>query len=137
MTYTGSVLKNTNIRDGTGKLVLKNGATYEGDFQNDKITGFGKGKIPHGPSYEGQWVDGIFEGAGTLTFDRYCFKGKFHAGLKHGKGVENHGNGIIITGTWRKGILHGPKIKIEAPQSTFIGDIKKGKKDGHGTYNCK
>lgn len=43
--------------NGKGKLTHPSGATYEGDFAENKFNGMGKYSWPNGSYYEGQFVE--------------------------------------------------------------------------------
>ena len=65
-----------------------------------------------GDHYTGEWVDGLVEGQGALTFasgDTYV--GGFKDGLKNGQGTLTSGN-----------------------STTYVGEFKDGKKNGQGTF---
>ena len=48
--------------------MFPDGSTYEGDFKNDIIEGFGKFHWEHKDcTYEGSWKDGRLEGKGHFT----------------------------------------------------------------------
>ena len=41
---------------------------YEGEFDEDAVTGKGKFSYPSGASYEGQWVNGVYSGHGKYSW---------------------------------------------------------------------
>lgn len=41
---------------------------YEGDFDEDAVTGSGKFSYPSGASYDGQWVGGLYSGKGRYAW---------------------------------------------------------------------
>jgi hypothetical protein len=41
---------------------------YEGEFDEDSVTGRGKFSYPSGSSYEGQWVNGVYSGHGKYSW---------------------------------------------------------------------
>ena len=41
---------------------------YEGEFNEDIVTGSGKFSYPSGAYYDGQWVNGLYNGQG-----KYCW----------------------------------------------------------------
>ena len=41
---------------------------YEGEFDEDAVTGSGKFSYPSGASYEGQWVGGLYSGKGRYAW---------------------------------------------------------------------
>jgi len=76
-------------------------ATYIGTVNDNGMPhGFGTlsvvagkpGQIVNGSSYVGEFVDGLFDGLGTLSFPRYyqqSTKGRWKAGKKHGQTKES------------------------------------------------
>ena len=57
-TYEGELKKNTNVREGLGKLIKPQGY-YEGWFKDDKYHGYGRMVLDEcGGVYEGLWVHG-------------------------------------------------------------------------------
>ena len=120
-----------DMKNGKGKLTFLNmGDSYEGDFINDKITGFGKyiwsnkheyigdfiegdmngkGKYkwPDGNEYEGEYVNNKREGEGTFKWNNGdIFKGLFHDGKPYGKGI------MIRKGITYKGQFINGNFKI-------------------------
>lgn len=55
------------IPDGEGKLIWKDGDTYEGDFKNGRINGTGKFVWSDGDIYEGNYINGVKTGEGRFT----------------------------------------------------------------------
>jgi hypothetical protein len=53
--YEGMLAKDT--KEGRGRIQLSNGETFEGDFHNDRIQGFGKFTKLDGVVIEGIWRD--------------------------------------------------------------------------------
>lgn len=48
-------MNNMNLKHGRGKLLLKNGALYEGYFKNDIPFGYCRYILPNGDMYEGNF----------------------------------------------------------------------------------
>ena len=46
-----------DTKEGRGKIMLTNGEMFEGDFNNDRIQGFGKFFMKDGTIIEGIWRD--------------------------------------------------------------------------------
>lgn len=64
----------------------------------------GLGKAVGTDSYEGHFIDGIFNGQGIYTWaggDRY--EGQFKDGKPHGQGTIFYTNGTRETGVWQNG----------------------------------
>ena len=55
-----------------------------------------------GTKYEGDFVDGNFEGHGVLTYAKKqgSFEGEFKGGKKHGHGKLTKPDGSVVEGEW-------------------------------------
>ena len=71
------------------KDIIEYGFNYTGDFKDGKRHGIGKYVYPNGGTYEGDWVNDIREGEGTLTYDndRKTYVGDFVQDSFHGWGT--------------------------------------------------
>ena len=56
------------------------GGRYTGDLPRGKRDGKGILTMPNGDRYEGEWRDGLPDGAGTLTQNGKSYSGRWHAG---------------------------------------------------------
>lgn len=94
--YQGQVLKDTNIPNGKGKLVLDNGVVYNGDFKNGKMSGFGVMEDFEGNYYEGEFKRGTKHGKGFEILEggeetgKVCYEGKFKNDIKEGYGKQGY-----------------------------------------------
>lgn len=120
-----------NRKKGNGKIqFLISGDSYEGEFDNDKITGYGhyiwsnkheyigdfiegemhgKGKYiwPDGNEYEGEYIKNIKEGNGQFKWNNGAiFKGNFHNGRADGKGVMTY-KGYNFDAEFKNGHFEG------------------------------
>lgn len=121
-TYTfinGDMFESTFDTDEDGCLTISdtiiyrwsNGNIYRGDFQissaGNHMHGFtlsGKGILHHtdGSIYEGEFVNGVFDGNGTYRFsDGTTYTGQFKKGKMHGAGTMTHPNGSTEKGTFK------------------------------------
>ena len=96
-------------RHGFGTLVEADGATYTGDWQEQRRHGNGKYTSSGSAyTYEGGWSRHHFEGRGKYsTPDGATFDGTFLAGQRHGAGVDIGSDGFRYTGGWQEGVRHG------------------------------
>lgn len=77
----------TNIREGRGLLVKKDGAIYEGWFRNNKFHGKGRVISALGDMYDGELKDGKEYGVGTFIWaDGSKYVGMMKDGLRNGHG---------------------------------------------------
>lgn len=84
--YEGNCNKN-NIPHGYGKLKLKNGDFYEGDFELGCFSGEGRMLTADGCEYRGFWQNNCRNGKGKETWTNgNKFTGEFMADKKHGYG---------------------------------------------------
>ena len=58
-----------DCRNGIGTAVFKksDGVRYTGQFKNKRPNGRGVAEYPNGRRYEGDWVNGVWQGQGKLT----------------------------------------------------------------------
>ena len=49
-------------------MIFSSGAVYEGQWQFDKMTGYGTLKLPDGTIQEGTWKDGSLHGCAVFTW---------------------------------------------------------------------
>jgi hypothetical protein len=95
----------------TGSVTYTNGATYVGDWRDDKRSGQGTYTFADGRTYVGDWKDGKKIGQGTFTFaDGAIYVGDWRDDKRSGQG----------TYTWSGG--------------KYVGDWKDGKMTGQGTH---
>lgn len=84
--YEGSVTSNS-VPHGKGKLKLKNGDFYEGEFQNGCFSGEGRMLSADGCEYVGEWKNNYRDGKGKEVWPNgNTFSGEFEADRKHGYG---------------------------------------------------
>jgi hypothetical protein len=55
----------SNLRDGRGIVIWKNGSRYDGYFKNGKANGYGRIIHAEGDVYEGNWSDDKVHGYGV------------------------------------------------------------------------
>lgn len=129
-------------RQGHGKLVWKNKEQYEGDFADDKITGFGV-MIRNGEEYMGKLVNGEYEGYGQLKKKGALYAGYFKKNLPDGY-CEQTTATDSYKGNWVNGAWHGQGLwtltTAIGETETFEGTFRHGEKWAgiytNGTYSC-
>lgn len=110
--YIGEILQPENIKQGKGKLF----------FNNTKDN-----------YYEGEFVNDIYEGYGTLVIDNVKYKGNFHNGMKNGYGKLNNSiSKNSYEGEWKDDMKNGQGKETYPDGSTYEGTFLKGKKEGKG-----
>jgi hypothetical protein len=89
--YKGGIFN--RIPQGKGTLVIKN------------FGGMGSDMYTH---YEGDFLNGNFEGSGILSTGEFKYTGEFHNGKRHGKGICLSTEGeMIYDGFFHKNVYHG------------------------------
>ena len=132
-TYMGPF--RNDLKHGHGKVTFNDGiASYEGDFNNGKMTGKGIYQWKNRDIYEGDFVDGKMHGKGKYKyFEGATYEGYFVNNLREGKGVYTKKDGRIYKGNYKAGKQHGKGVIInkngeEREVEYFEGKlVKKGK----------
>jgi hypothetical protein len=102
--YIGNVVNFR--RQGTGKLTMKDGRVYEGDWTDGKLNGKGKAILPDsgdrvGSTYVGHFKDSLPQGKGVIRFrNGEKYDGEWENGMFQGLG--RHFVGEVV----RKGLFH-------------------------------
>lgn len=103
--YTGQFEQ--GFRNGIGKLVQTE-KTFEGEFVNDLIQGYGCCTWTNGKKYSGQWEKNKMHGFGVFEWpDGRIYEGNYKEGVKNGEGKMIWPNGKIYNGQWENGLQHG------------------------------
>lgn len=90
--------------NGKGKLELRSGEMFEGDWVNGLLDGKGVHVDAGGNRYEGTFSEGVPDGAGRyLARTGEIFEGSFVGGLRQGKGRTRLAGGTVYESEWDKG----------------------------------
>lgn len=104
------------------------GYCLEGDCKN----GAGVYAEIDGSRYEGQFVNGRFEGEGKVFFgEELDYAGQFRNGLRHGQG-KAWANGHVYEGEWVNGRPEGEFTISFANGTQYKGQFSNGKPNGYG-----
>ena len=77
---------------------------YEGEYVDGKWDGYGTYTWPSGQKYEGEWKEGKYNGHGKLTYSNdTVFEGTFVDGKKDGDGTYTLTDGTVINEKWDHG----------------------------------
>ncbi|XP_052061457.1 MORN repeat-containing protein 1-like isoform X3 [Mytilus californianus] len=141
--YEGEWVKGK--KHGFGKLLLKDGTYYEGQFNQGEITGTGfKFFSETKCKYKGQFVKGEMHGRGIMEFpDSSEYEGNFVHNRKNGYGIMR----TPLTqydGGYQSNMRHGEGRMVYAPMrfdKTSNGDRYEGywvadKRHGPGVLHC-
>ena len=124
------------IREGVE--FYSNGDFYEGEFHKGRCNGSGVYNYFVNGRYEGDWVDGRYDGYGIEHWARGSrYKGQYRQGLRHGYGVYKFYTGDSYAGEWCNGQSHGIGVQTCSDGSCYIGEFKYGVKHGIGCYHFR
>ncbi|GAB4862000.1 hypothetical protein Ancab_037254 [Ancistrocladus abbreviatus] len=126
------------LNSGCWVQVYSNGDVYEGEFHKGKCSGSGVYYYYLSGRYEGDWVDGKYDGYGVETWARGSrYRGQYKQGLRHGYGVYRFYTGDVYAGEWSNGQSHGCGIHTCEDGSRYVGEFKWGLKHGLGHYHFR
>ncbi|XP_010498650.1 PREDICTED: uncharacterized protein LOC104776311 [Camelina sativa] len=121
-----------------GVQFYSNGDFYEGEFHKGKCNGSGVYYYFVRGRYEGDWVDGRYDGHGIESWARGSrYKGQYRQGLRHGYGVYKFYTGDCYAGEWFNGQSHGFGVQSCADGSSYVGESRFGVKHGLGSYHFR
>jgi hypothetical protein len=84
--------------------------------------------------YSGQFLNGLREGKGKITFSNgNIYEGLFSRNKMQGEGTMNYGNGDRYTGTWLNDQPSGKGVYAFKTKERYEGDFKNGEFDGYGS----
>ncbi|XP_044492572.1 alsin homolog isoform X2 [Mangifera indica] len=126
------------VNSGCWVQVYSNGDVYEGEYHKGKCSGSGVYYYYLSGRYEGDWVDGKYDGYGVETWTRGSrFRGQYMQGLRHGFGVYRFYTGDVYGGEWSNGQSHGCGVHTCEDGSRYVGEFKWGVKHGLGHYHFR
>jgi len=119
-------------------VAYPNGDVYEGELRGGKCCGSGVYYYSMSGRYEGDWVEGKYDGCGVETWARGSrYRGQYHQGLRHGFGVYRFYTGDVYAGQWASGESHGCGVHTCEDGSRYVGEFKWGVKHGLGHYHFR
>eukprot|EP00347_Sterkiella_histriomuscorum_P018187 403346458 len=124
-----------DYQTGYGRKLFSNGEFYIGNFQNDKANGFGVFQDLNGGKYEGNWKEDKQNGFGKEIWNNGAetYEGEFVDGKKNGKGKFSWSDGSYYEGDFVDGLFEGfGTYYFKESDKTFVGQFKDGKIDGEG-----
>ncbi|KAK4338173.1 hypothetical protein RND71_042660 [Anisodus tanguticus] len=118
--------------------VYSNGDVYEGEFHKGKCSGSGVYYYRLNGRYEGDWIDGKYDGYGVETWSKGSrYRGQYRQGLRHGVGMYRSYTGDLYAGEWCNGQCHGFGVHTCEDGSSYTGEFKWGVKHGLGHYHFR
>ncbi|XP_069097091.1 MORN repeat-containing protein 1 isoform X2 [Pleurodeles waltl] len=136
--YIGEVKK--QLRDGFGIYIYPNTFfRYEGQWKKGKKHGHGKLLLKDGSYYEGEFADGEIEGNGLRYWASFgnTYSGQFSCGELHGTGVMQYKDGARYEGEFSCGMREGYGILVDCNGQTYQGSFHDNKKHGEGQMNFR
>jgi len=122
------------IKTGDGSWVDETGLRYEGHFINGLFDGAGTAWYPDGSRYDGDWKKGQQHGEGQWRgADNAQYTGRFERNEFHGQGTLTKANGDILTGNWAQGKMQGLGSLTTADGLLYVGTFRNGEFHGEGT----
>lgn len=119
-----------------GKVLLPDGARYEGGIVDGLLEGRGKLFWPNGSHYIGEFHRGLMAGKGEyLTVAGDVYQGTFLNGMITGRGVYRFANGDRYQGEFSQGAFNGKGTLIRKNGDRYAGDFHNNLYDGMGTYH--
>ena len=126
LTYLGCF--SNDLRNGKGKIIYKEGDSYEGDFSNGQITGYGIYKWADKNTYEGDFLDGHMHGKGKYKWDDGNeYEGQYINNIKEGLGEFRWKNGKKYKGPFKGNKPHGIGMLTLKNGETFEVEYENGK----------
>ncbi|KIZ07366.1 hypothetical protein MNEG_0592 [Monoraphidium neglectum] len=145
----------------TGVCTYPNGSRYEGDWEEDQRSGWGRLDAADGQSYEGEWRGDKMHGQGKWCFagDKGYYIGAYEAGqrtrgrlvrgqdheyeydgegpfehdMRHGSDGEcSYAGGGRYVGDWRADARHGRGRMELSDGTTYEGEWRGDKRHGQG-----
>lgn len=118
-TYSGSVIKNTCVRNGYGRYETGNGSVYEGNWANDRLI-FGTRTTPYSV-YTGHFDSDLNnDGFGIVKYSDAYIKGKEEQGLA------DFDITVMYVGNWSKNNKQGLGRSIKKDGSMDFGRYLSG-----------
>ncbi|XP_058097181.1 phosphatidylinositol 4-phosphate 5-kinase 5-like [Magnolia sinica] len=134
----GSLKKERKKIVREGVEFYSNGDFYEGEFHKGRSNGSGVYNYFVNGRYEGDWVDGRYDGYGIESWARGSrYRGQYRKGLRHGFGVYRFYTGDSYAGEWFNGQSHGVGVQTCSDGSSYVGEFKCGVKHGFGCYHFR
>ncbi|KAG4980797.1 hypothetical protein JHK82_034046 [Glycine max] len=133
-TTTRKAVAAKRVREGVE--FYSNGDFYEGVFHKGRSNGSGVYHYFVNGRYEGDWVDGRYDGYEIESWARGSrYRGQYRQGLRHGYGVYRFYTGDSYSGEWCNDQSHGVGLQTCSDASCYIGQFKYGVKHGSLTIS--
>lgn len=132
--YNGQM--NNNEISGFGRMFTPGFGIYEGDFERGKFHGYGVLELQNKTTYEGNFKEGLYCGHGTLINDFCTYVGDFQNNSKSGYGIlDDNLTGEKYMGMFQENKRHGYGICITMKGDYFEGNFVNDQLCGEGVAN--
>ena len=103
-------------------------SVYEGSFIDGQHDGTGQAdERPQGYTYDGDWVAGVKEGKGKITYpDGAIYDGDLVKGQRAGTGTLTMPDGLIYVGDWADGQINGTGKLTQPNGDVYEGQLREG-----------
>lgn len=122
-----------------GPYVYENGNTYEGQYREGLREGAGEETTPNGDLYIGQWMRDMKHGRGRMVLANGDFyEGEFYENKAHGNGTYTRGFGEDTTsydGEFKNGEQYGYGVETYPGGACYKGDFVRNIKQGKGEFH--
>lgn len=133
--YSGTLTD--GVLQGEGKEYDEDGLLrYEGQFVNGVYEGDGSLYEAGALVYSGAFSGGLANGMGSAYADGFkCYDGAFVEGLYQGEGTEYYPDGTVkYRGSFAAGVYEGTGTSYyETGERAYVGDFADGLREGEGT----
>eukprot|EP01039_Chlorochromonas_danica_P000636 gene638-691_t len=129
--YQGGFEK--GFRHGKGRLDLADGTTIIGDFSITRVS-----SLPSCPEFDNPYLEGEPTGQVEIHFgDGGYYRGHMVRGIIQGPGDYQSAFNEILSGNFKKGMLHGENcIQSNPAGEVFMGHFSEGGLQGKGSYQA-
>jgi len=103
-------------------LILPDNSSYTGSAYNNTPDGKGIQKMLNGDCYNGEFVNGVRHGKGSLTTKRFTYEGDWKNNCFDGNGKIFYRSGETYEGSFSKGQRHGAGFFVKTPTIWYKGD---------------
>lgn len=109
---------------------------YEGELLNGVREGSGTMHFENGNIYKGGWHNGVMHGIGEFIFANICerYNGEFANGVFNGQGTYHYSNGDVYEGCFINGKCNGSGTLTKANGDRCEGSWIGGALCGYGRY---
>ena len=118
-TYEGEVAID---KEGHGIYTWSNGASYEGEYKNDEINGFGRYNGPDDFVYVGKFDHARYDQIGFCVSRASYYMGEYKTDSRDGKGYLYFPDGALYCGDWVADRRHGQGYARDCDGNEYVGE---------------